>query len=156
MHLDEYTQLDAVDLVAAVHAADVSPSELAALAREQYLATNGTLNAVVEWYADPTPVANDKGLLAGVPFLVKDYGSAEQGRLVQMGSRLGREIRLLLVLRLDLPHQALHEAGMGRQAVVEASDLLAQILLLGLDQRPWIRLLDTRNEEPQESPNQVS
>lgn len=119
MQLDEYTQLDAVDLVAAVHAADVSPTELAALAHEHYLATNGTLNAVVEWYDNPTPVANDKGPLAGVPFLVKDYGSAEQGRLVQMGSRLGVNNRATKTARFISRLQAAGVHILGRTAAPE-------------------------------------
>ena len=117
--LPHYEQLDATDLAALVRAGDVSPSELAEFARERYLATNDDLNAIVEWYDDPTPVANLDGPLAGVPFLVKDYGSAEAGRLVQMGSRLGVDNRAATTARFI---SRLHDAGaqmLGRTAAPE-------------------------------------
>ena len=49
--------------------------------------TNDDINAVVEWYDEPSTGAT-AGPLAGVPFLRKDYGSTEAGRLQEMGSRL--------------------------------------------------------------------
>jgi amidase len=115
----DYQQLDATDLAASVRSGDVSPGELAELARERYLATNDELNAIVEWYTDPTPVTTTTGPLAGVPFLVKDYGSAEAGRLVQMGSRLGVNNRATTTARFI---SRLQEAGaqiLGRTAAPE-------------------------------------
>ncbi len=93
MDLDTYITLDAHELAALVRARAADSGELASLAKAQYEATNSDLNAIVEWYSDPRPVSNLEGPLAGVPFLVKDYGSAEAGRLVQMGSVLGKDNR---------------------------------------------------------------
>ncbi len=95
MRLDEYVRMDATELAALVRAREVTPSELRRLATEMHVLTHPDINAVVEWYEEPTPVpaAALDGPLAGVPFLRKDYGSAEQGRLVEMGSRLAQGMR---------------------------------------------------------------
>lgn len=88
LRLDEYVDLDATALSDLVRRGDVTSSELVSLAAEQHRNTHGDINAVVEWYDDPEPCSNEQGPLAGVPFLRKDYGSTEEGRLVEMGSRL--------------------------------------------------------------------
>jgi hypothetical protein len=51
------------------------------------------------------------------------------------------QLAFLCFLRLDLAHQAFAETGVARQAVVEARDLLAQVLALGLDQGLGVGLL---------------
>ncbi|MEO1057582.1 MAG: amidase [Actinomycetota bacterium] len=95
--IDDYLAADATALAAMVRLGDVSSSELAELAAQRHVETDPRIHAVVEWYADPDagrgPVATTDGALAGVPFLRKDYGSAEAGRLVEMGSRLARDVR---------------------------------------------------------------
>ena len=118
MRLDEYLAHDAVGLAAFVRAGDVTAAELADLARQRHDATHAAINAIVEWYDRPTvmsdgadsapiggapigyadadSVAADTvgagtfsgGAFAGVPFLRKDFGSGEAGRLMEMGSRL--------------------------------------------------------------------
>jgi amidase len=88
MDVETYAGLDATALAAAVRSNQVTPSELRDAAAAQHEATAKDINAVVEWYPDPDPVTAPQGPLAGVPFLRKDYGSAEAGRLVEMGSRL--------------------------------------------------------------------
>ena len=84
---DEYAGLDATALAALVGSGEVSPSEAHAAATAVHERTHPTINAVVEWYDEPSPGA-PSGPLAGVPFLRKDYGSTEAGRLQEMGSRL--------------------------------------------------------------------
>lgn len=84
---DEYAALDATAIAAAVDAGEVTPAELHAAATEMHERTHGDLNAVVEWYDEPS-LGAEAGPLAGVPFLRKDYGSTEAGRLQEMGSRL--------------------------------------------------------------------
>lgn len=84
----DYREADATSLAAVVRSGEVSDADLRALAHGQYAAVNPAINAVVEWYDKPTPVQSLDGPLAGVPILRKDYGSAEEGRLVEMGSRL--------------------------------------------------------------------
>lgn len=94
MNPEEFRALDATDLNAAVVAGDVSVVEIADAARARYLETEPAINAVVEWFDQPVvgaptgPEADLSRPLAGVPFLRKDYGSAEAGGLVEMGSRL--------------------------------------------------------------------
>ena len=81
--------VDAGTMATAVRAGQHSADELALAARERYLAVNSDINAIVEWYGEPDRLdeAAD-GPLAGVPILAKDYGSAVEGRLVEMGSRM--------------------------------------------------------------------
>ncbi|MGI9615900.1 MAG: amidase [Acidimicrobiales bacterium] len=112
MRLDEYLAYDAVGLAALVRAGQVTAIELADLARQRHEATHATINAVVEWYDQPTVQSRGDrhgvdsagssravgssgsdeavpgGTFAGVPFLRKDFGSGEAGRLMEMGSRL--------------------------------------------------------------------
>ena len=91
----EYLALDATAMADAVLAGDVSPAELHSAATEQHHATHEQIHAVVEWYEEPSwGIVGSRsddvraGRLDGVPFLRKDYGSAEAGRLVERGSRL--------------------------------------------------------------------
>jgi amidase len=84
----EYAELDATDLAGLVRARQVSVAEVLEHATDMHESTHADINAVVEWYDSPEPCVNPEGPLAGVPFLRKDYGSTEQGRLVEMGSRL--------------------------------------------------------------------
>lgn len=93
MDPQDYTAHDAVGLAELVAKGDVTPAELRAAATERHAETHPQINAVVEWYDDPTPPATTDGPLAGVPMLRKDYGSAEAGRLVEMGSRLAQGMR---------------------------------------------------------------
>jgi len=91
MNLDEYSALDATGLAALVRSGQVHPRELAALALEAITKVNGRLNGVIEVYEDADEQGDAPDLdapFAGVPFLRKDIGATEQGRLVEMGSRL--------------------------------------------------------------------
>ncbi len=84
---DEYVSLDATTLAEMVDRGDVTAVELHAAATSVYERTHTDINAIVEWYAEPSAGAAT-GPLAGVPFLRKDFGSTEAGRLQEMGSRL--------------------------------------------------------------------
>jgi len=119
MNLDEYQSLDATDLADLVRSGDTNPDELLALARQRSDEVNDELNAVVEWFEDPTPVRNLDGPLAGVPFLCKDYGSAEAGRLVEMGSVLARGNRATHTARFIERLQAAGAHIVGRTAAPE-------------------------------------
>ena len=98
MDADDYLANDATGLADLVRAGEVSPAELRQAATARHERTDPVINAVVEWYDDPQPPDLGSGLaaadgdppLAGVPFLRKDFGATEQGRLIEMGSRLGR------------------------------------------------------------------
>lgn len=89
MRLDEYTACDATELARLVRAGEVRPRELAELAVAACEKVNPELNGVIEIYHDALDQADaGAGDLDGVPFLRKDIGATEQGRLVELGSRL--------------------------------------------------------------------
>ncbi|PPR21281.1 MAG: 6-aminohexanoate-cyclic-dimer hydrolase, partial [Alphaproteobacteria bacterium MarineAlpha10_Bin2] len=89
MKLEEYAALDATALGELVAAGEVTAAELAALARAAYDALNPKLNAILEFYEDAESVRGaDSGIFPGVPFLRKDVGATEAGRLQEIGSRL--------------------------------------------------------------------
>ena len=94
MNLKEYAILDATALGELVAAGEVSAAELAATARAGYEALNPTLNAIIEFYDDAETVrGSDSGIFPGVPFLRKDVGATEAGRLQELGSRLFKGYR---------------------------------------------------------------
>ena len=67
----------------------MTASELAGLAHSAYQKVNPELNAVLEFYEDAESVKGaDTGLFPGVPFLRKDIGATEAGRLQEIGCRL--------------------------------------------------------------------
>ena len=89
MKLSEYVEYDATGLGELVSAGEVTAVELARLAREAHDRVNPRINAVIEFYEDAeTVTGNDAGPFNGVPFLRKDIGPTEAGRLQEKGSRL--------------------------------------------------------------------
>ncbi len=138
--IDDYLATDAVGLAALVRAGTTTPDELAALARQRHEATHAAINAVVEWYAEPTPprpASLAVGPFAGVPTLRKDFGATERGRLVEMGSRLA----VGLVASATSPwFQRLADAGaqvLGRTAVPEfAQHATTESVLCGPTRNP--------------------
>ena len=89
MTLSDYASHDATGLADLVRRGEVTGAELAGFARQAYEKVDPAINAVVEFYADAEslPAARD-GAFAGVPFLRKDIGAKEEGRLQECGSRL--------------------------------------------------------------------
>ncbi len=95
MNLNEYASHDAVGLAQRVAAGDVTPAELAALARRAIAAVDPEIRAVVEhWPAEQADLlgaaaaAATGGALAGAPFLIKDLAVSMRGRRLELGSRL--------------------------------------------------------------------
>ncbi|RWF54966.1 MAG: amidase, partial [Mesorhizobium sp.] len=89
MRVSEYAEYDATGLASLVHSGEVTPLELTRLAREAHDKVNPHINAVVEFYEDAETVAGaNGGIFHGVPFLRKDAGETEAGRLQEQGSRL--------------------------------------------------------------------
>lgn len=126
MERRDYARRDAVGLAALVGRGEVTAAELASAAGAQHAHTHPVINAVVEWYDPGTVVVPPAGTgpgragpLAGVPFLRKDIGSTEAGRLVEMGSRLAVGVR---ASETSPYFRALAAAGaqvLGRTAVPE-------------------------------------
>ncbi|TJX68190.1 MAG: amidase, partial [Mesorhizobium sp.] len=89
MKLREYATHDATGLAELVNRREISAIELVQLAREAHNRMNPTINAVVEFYDDAESVRGaDTGPFTGVPFLRKDLGPTEAGRLQECGSQL--------------------------------------------------------------------
>lgn len=89
MKLHEYAGYDATGLADLIRRREVTAPELVQLAREAHDRINPIINAVVEFYEDAeTVVGSDTGPFCGVPFLRKDSGPSEAGRLQEHGSRL--------------------------------------------------------------------
>ncbi|UPJ76874.1 amidase [Bradyrhizobium sp. 187] len=89
MRLSEYVEHDAVGLASLVKDGGITPVELTRLARAAYDEVNPKINAVVEFYDDAEVLrGSDGGPFQGVPFLRKDIGATEAGRLQERGSRL--------------------------------------------------------------------
>ena len=94
MRLDEYAAYDATGLAELVRRREVTALELIQLAREAHDHLNPKINAVVEFYDDAESVSgSETGAFSGVPFLRKDAGPSENGRLQEQGSRLLRGYR---------------------------------------------------------------
>jgi amidase len=90
INLDEYSALDAVDLVNLVKKGDVTAKELAAAALRGVDSVNPTLNAIIETYPDRVDQLDEEALrhapLGGVPFFLKDLGPTEVGKKSEWGS----------------------------------------------------------------------
>lgn len=92
MNLAEYAKQDALGLARLVQRKEVTPRELAGLAKAAITAVNPKLGAVVETYEDRIGKVTARqlgdGPFAGVPFLIKDVFGHEAGRKIEFGSRL--------------------------------------------------------------------
>ncbi len=121
MDADVYRDLDATGLAQLVRSGDAQLGEILTAARLVHEETHGIINAVIEWYDEPTlPKGSLRDApLAGVPVLRKDYGSAEAGRLVEMGSRLAVGTRAAETAPLIARLQAAGAVIVGRTAVPE-------------------------------------
>lgn len=139
MRLNQYVQCDATHLASLVSAGEVTPVELTRLARAAYDEVNPQINAVVEFYEDAETVAGaDGGLFHGVPFLRKDIGATEAGRLQEKGSRLFKGNRP------DTDSyffRRAREAGLrtiGRTTCPElGASGMSQSILCGITGNPW-------------------
>lgn len=140
----DYRRLDAVAIDELVGQGEVSALDISDAANVEYERAEPQINAVVEWYDDPTePRSVAVGpALRGVPILRKDYGSAEAGRLVEMGSRLAAGVRAIETAPFI---EALQGAGvqiLGRSAVPEfIQHGTTESAVHGATRNPWDRSL---------------
>ena len=92
MNLTEYAQYDGLGLAEVIRNGDIKATKAAELFIEAVEKVNPQINAVIEVYDDALDIAKDSlnsiGPFAGVPFLRKDLGATEGGRLQEWGSRL--------------------------------------------------------------------
>ncbi len=91
MNLTEYAQYDGLSLAEMIRNGDLSSTEATELFIAAVEKVNPQINSVIEVYDDALDIAAGSNLqapFAGVPFLRKDLGSTEAGRLQELGSRL--------------------------------------------------------------------
>ncbi|MER9469341.1 amidase [Mesorhizobium sp. M0482] len=139
MRLSEYVESDATSLASLVNAGKVTPLELTRLAREAHNEVNPRINAVIEFYEDAeTAVGADGGPFHGVPFLRKDAGGTEAGRLQESGSRLYETNRAEADSYF---FRRAREAGLrtvGRTTLTElGSSGMSESVLNGITGNPW-------------------
>ncbi|MER9690203.1 amidase [Mesorhizobium sp. M0139] len=109
------------------------------MAREAHDKVNPHINAVIEFYEDAETVQGaNGGIFHGVPFLRKDSGASEAGRLQENGSRLFKG------LRPDIDSyffRRAREAGLrtlGRTTTPEfGSTIMTESILNGITRNPW-------------------
>lgn len=139
MRLSEYVEHDATGLASLVRAGEVTPLELTRLAREAHDEVNQRINAVIEFYEDAETVAGaDGGLFDGVPFLRKDLGATEAGRLQEMGSRLCRGYRPETESYFFRRARAAGLQTLGRTTTPEFGESgMSESILNGVTGNPW-------------------
>jgi amidase len=87
MHLHEYAHCDAIGLRDLMRAGEVTATEVEAVAREALVAADAQLNGLAFPLFSPALERAHDGLLAGVPFLIKDSGPMAKGVPFSIGSR---------------------------------------------------------------------
>ncbi|MGQ3294919.1 MAG: amidase, partial [Shinella sp.] len=139
MKLSEYCSHDATGLADLVKRKEISAPELTALARVAHDKVDPAINAVVEFYADAEDVTGpEDGVFAGVPFLRKDVGSKEAGRLQEYGSRLMKGNIATFDSYYTTRAKAAGLRFVGRSAVPEfAFAGFTETILEGISGNPW-------------------
>lgn len=142
---DEWGNTDAVALAKLIRAGHLSPREAARQAIHAASRLDSRLDAVVEVFNDiaenPSRDGADlNGPLGGVPFFIKDLGSAIKGRLRESGSVLGKGRR---AGRTDPLFDNLHQSGLvavGRSTTAEMGmtyDTTTNYRGLKVTRNPW-------------------
>ncbi|RUV01914.1 amidase [Mesorhizobium sp. M6A.T.Cr.TU.017.01.1.1] len=138
MKLHEYAAHDATGLAQLVKRREISAIELVRLAREAHDCINPAINAVVEFYDDAESVPGlDTGPFAGVPFLRKDLGPTEAGRLQECGSRLFVGYRSTVDSYFIQRARAAGLRVLGRTTTPELGIGSSESALCGITRNPW-------------------
>ncbi len=142
MNLEEYSRCDGVALADLVKKREVSPKELVHLFVEAVEKVNPKINAIIEVYQDrierlDVPVI-PAGPFTGVPFLMKDIGAGEGGRVQDNGSRL---MKGHVVDKDSFLTERFKKAGLillGRTTCPEfAMGISTESVLTGATRNPW-------------------
>jgi amidase len=141
MNLSEYTSHDAIGLAKLVADREVTPVQLAELARSAIEAVNPKINAVIEhWPANESGgyAESCTGPLSGVPFLVKDLAVAMKGRRLELGSRLAAGVVAPYDSWLMSRFRAAGLVTIGRTTTPEmAFSTTTESTLQGATHNPW-------------------
>ncbi|MCW4035442.1 MAG: amidase [Candidatus Bathyarchaeota archaeon] len=142
MNLKEYTNCDGIALADLVRKKEVSPKELVQLCVNAVEKVNPKINAVIELYSDRIKNIDNNPIsdapFAGVPFLMKDIGASEKGRLQESGSKLMKgnvaETEAFLTALFKKAGLTL----LGRTTTPEfALGISTESVLLGETHNPW-------------------
>ncbi len=139
MQLSEYAVRDGLALGELVRRREVAPHELADACLEALAVVNPALNAVIETYPDyAAPTGGTGARFAGVPFLLKDIGCTERGRLCESGSRLLRGWVSPDDTELMRRFRRAGLVNMGRTATSEfACTATVETAATGVTRNPW-------------------
>jgi amidase len=142
MNLEEYSICDGVTLAELVKKREISPKELANLFVEAVEKVNPRINAVIEVFQDRVEGLDDRvipaGPFAGVPFLMKDIGAGEGGRLQESGSILMKGHMVDKDSFLTALFKAAGLTIMGRTTTPEfALGVSTESELMGATRNPW-------------------
>ncbi len=141
MNLAEYSKYDGIALANLVRRGETSPKELVELFVEAVDKVNPRINAIIEVFSDRVKEAGDQVFAApfvGVPFLMKDIGAQQAGRLQESGSRL---MKGFVAEKDSLLTELFKKAGlnlMGRTTTPEFGlGASAESELTGATRNPW-------------------
>lgn len=141
MNLFEYTQHDGLGLAQLVRDNQVTPVELAELFIQAVDKVNSIINSIVEVYDDALDISAQSNLqapFAGVPFLRKDLGATEGGRLQEFGSRLFKGYLPDKDSFLMTRFKKAGLATLGRSTVPELGiSGQTETVLQGITRNPW-------------------
>jgi amidase len=142
VRLDEYAQYDGLGLAALVRRRQVHPRELARLAIMAAETVNPRVNAVLETYPERAEASatspRPQGPFSGVPFLLKDIGACEQGKVQECGSRLLRGHVAEFDSYLAASFRRAGLTLLGRTATPEfALSASTESVLTGATRNPW-------------------
>lgn len=142
MNLQEYSRFDGVALAELVRKREVSPKELVDFFVEAVEKVNPRINAVIEVFQDRVEEVDDQVIpsdpFAGVPFLMKDIGAGEGGRLQESGSRLMKGHIVDKDSSLTTLFKATGLTIMGRTTTPEfALGISTESELMGATRNPW-------------------
>ncbi|CAB1056516.1 hypothetical protein D1BOALGB6SA_1253 [Olavius sp. associated proteobacterium Delta 1] len=142
MNLVEYAQYDGLGLAEIIRQGDITPTEAAELFIAAVAKVNPQINSVIEVYDDALDIAkaalNGNGPFGGVPFLRKDLGATEVGRLQEIGSRLFKGYVPDKDSFLMTRFKKAGLATMGRSTVPELGiSGQTETILQGITRNPW-------------------
>ena len=134
----EYANLDAVGLRDRISRGAVTAAEVERVARQAIESVNPEVNALTAPLYEPALDASPTGVLAGVPFLIKDSGPFARGQAFAVGSRAIRGA----VAPADHPLMERFRAGglvtLGLTTAPELSlSFATESELYGVTRNPW-------------------
>ena len=142
MNLTEYAQYDGMELADLIRKKEVTANELAELMRQGVQKLNPQINAVIEIYEERVAGADEtqlgEGPFCGVPFFLKDLGSAEAGQPQEMGSRLAKGYVAKADTYLTARFKAAGLVILGRTTTPELGlAATTESILTGDTRNPW-------------------